>query len=272
MIVSSNATLRVGPIANRILQMLDRQKIRVWRMSVGNLPDGITALQARKSVHLLAEAGLLERIERGTYLVAPRAGRVLVSPVELVGDWFEPEPYAIVGHAAAEAHRLILDTSTVVEVQVGRSKAPVDFQGIHYVFPQAQMDSLRADNVTIKSGQTSTSVASPGKIVVLLLNLASARRSERPTRDARLALEVLERGQGANVWEKTDWVRLVRRHGNSAVARRLGFLLEQTGVHGAAALQPLRGKSGNQPFSPLYPATGPVDTRWRMILNEPLVR
>lgn len=270
--VTSNAVLRVGPIEHRILQMLDRERVRVWRVSEGHLPAGVTPPQARKSVHLLAAAGLLERIERGTYLVVPRSGRVLVSPADLVGAWFEAEPYAIVGHAAAEAHRLILDTSSVVEVQLGRSKGSVEFQGIHYVFPQAQADSLCADNVTIKVGRASTWVASPGKIVVLLLNLESARRSERPTRDTRLALEVLERGSVANLWAKTDWVRLVRRHGNAAVARRLGFLLEQTGVPGAAALQPLRGESGNQPFSPLYPATGPVDTRWKMILNDPLVR
>lgn len=79
----------------------------------------------------------------------------------------------------------------------------MEFQGIHYVFPQAQADSLCADNVAIKVGRASTWVASPGKIVVLLLNLESARRSERPTRHTQLALEILERGSVANLWAKT---------------------------------------------------------------------
>lgn len=270
--MTSNAALHVGPVGHRILQTLDRTKCRVWHLSHDALPAGITPAQARKSLHLLTAAGLLERVERGTYLVPPRSGRILISPLELVGAWFAKEPYAVIGHTAAEAHRLTLDTSDVVELQLGRPKATVQFQGVRYVFSRAQAKVLKADNMIISTGQASTSVASPGKVLVLLLNQASARRSARPTRDTRLALEVLERGVALNLWAKVDWPRLVRRHGNAQAARRLGYLLERVGDPGAETLLPLRGNSGNQAFSPVYPDEGPVETRWRLILNDPLVR
>lgn len=270
--ITSNADIRIGPVGHRILQTLDRARRLVWRVSEEGLPAGITPAQAWKSLHLLTAAGLLERIERGSYLVLPRSGRLLIPPLELVGAWFENEPYTVVGHAAAEAHRLTLDTSSVIEVQLGRPKAPVEFQRVRYVFSTARPPSLAADNAVITTGRTSTSVASPGKTLVLLLNQESSRRSERPTRDTRLALEILERGTSMNVWAKTDWPRLVRRHGNSSAARRLGYLLERSGLNGAEALLPLRGTSGNRPFSSAYPIDGPSNTRWGLILNDPLVR
>ena len=272
MMTISNASIRIGPVEHRILQTLDRKRRLVWRVSDESLPTGVTPAQAWKSLHLLTAAGLLERIERGSYLVPPRAGRTLVVPLDLLGAWFADEPYAVVGHAAAEAHRLTLNTSNVVEVQLGRPKAPVEFQGVRYVFSNAQNESLGADNTVIRTGQVPTSVASPGKVLVLLLNHESSRRSERPTRDPRLAIEVLERGVSANRWTKTDWPRLVRRHGNAATGRRLGYLLERAGIPGAEALLPLRGHAGNQVFSPVHPPEGPVNTRWGLVLNDPLVR
>jgi predicted transcriptional regulator of viral defense system len=272
MMTISNANIRIGPVENRILQALDRKRRLVWRVSAESLPSGVTPSQAWKSLHLLTAAGLLERIERGSYLVQPRSGRTLVAPLDLLGAWFADEPYAVVGHAAAEAHRLTLDTSNIVEVQLGRPKAPVEFQGVRYVFSNAQKESLGSDNALIRTGQVPASVASPGKVLVLLLNRESSRRSGRPTRDTRLAIEVLERGASANLWTKTDWPRLVRRHGNAATARRLGFLLERAGITGAEALLPLRGKAGNQSFSSVHPPEGPVNTRWGLILNDPLVR
>lgn len=268
---TSNAALRIGPVEHDVLRALDRTRQRVWRVT-DKAPVGMTRLQQRKALHHLTAAGLLDRIERGTYLVLPRSGRILVPPLELVGAWFSDEPYAVVGHAAAEYHRLTFDTSNITEVQLGRVKKPVEFQGVRYVFSKPRNASLVADNAKVEAGHAATLIASPGKIMVLLLNQTSSRRSQRPTRDTRFAIEVLEAGIGRGIWASTDWARLVRRHGNSFAARRLGYLLERSLVLGAEALLPLRGSAGNAPFSPIYPVDGPVNTRWRLILNDPLIR
>ncbi len=254
-----------------MLQHLDRSRRRVWRVSDGS-PAGMPATQRNQALRYLADAGLLERVERGVYLVLPRSGRILVSPLELVGSWFEGEPHAVVGHAAAEYHRLTLDTSEVVEVQLGRKKASAEFQGVRYVFSCVPMKRLLADNMRVEAGQAHTTVASPGKLLVQLLEKSPARRSARPTRDARLAVEVLEGGIRQNIWAKVDWPKLVRRHGNSSVARRLGFLLQRSGIAAAEGLLDLRGGAGYVAFSPAYPPAGPTDPRWRLILNDPMVQ
>ena len=268
--ITYTAAPRIGPVEHRVLQALDRSRTRVWHVTDGG-PSGITPSQLRQSLHYLTASGLLERIERGAYVVLPRSGRILVSPLELVGSWFKDEPHVVVGHAAAEYHRVTLDTSSVVEVQLGRTKRPVEFQGVHYVFSKQAKASLLADNVKIHLGQTTSTVASPGKLLVQLLDQTSSRRSKRATRDTRLALEVIERGVTLRLWANVDWVRLVRRHGNASTARRLGYLLERAAIPGAVSLLALRGNAGNIRFSPIYPPEGHVNTRWRVVQNDPLV-
>ena len=268
-IVTSNAPL-IGPVELRILQALDRSKRRVWRVGQDN-PHGLSDIQLRQSLHYLTKAGLLERIERGVYFVPPRSGRILISPLELVGAWFADEPHAVVGHAAAEQHRLTLDVSSVVEVQLTRKKHSVAFQGVLYVFSQMARPRLVADNVKVVFDSSTTLVASPGKLVVQLLTNTSSRRSSRATRDTGLVLDVLEAGKRRGLWVRVDWPRLVQRHGTASTVRRLGYLLEQLGIGSAESLLPMRGESGNVVLSPVYPMTGPIDKRWRLVINDPAV-
>lgn len=267
---SSSASLRIGPIEHRILQALDRTRRRVWR--VGDEPlAGLTPTQQKHALSSLTDAGLLERIERGTYLVVPRAGLVLVPPLELVGSWFADEPYAVIGQAAAEHHGLTLDTPSIVEVQLARPKDPVTFQGVRYVFATAPRESISADNLRIQSGHGTAAIASPAKLLVLLLNHKAARRGKQPTKGTSLAREIVARGASRGLWAKVDWSRLIRRHGSASAARRLGYLLDREGVPGGDVLLKLRGSAGNVPFSPLYPPAGRIDSSWRLILNDPVI-
>ncbi len=265
----ADSASRIGPLEHSLLRAMDRSRARVWSMSRASLPTGMTREQARQALSRLAKAGLVERIERGAYLVEPRSGRVPVLPVDLVGAWFEGEPYAVVGGAAAEVHRLTLDTPSIVEVQVARRKGPVHFRGNLFTFPLGDQQSVAVDNTTVKVGQGSCVVASPGKAVVMLLAHESARHAGGPRSDASLVVEMLERGRLRNLWTRTDWRGLVARHANSVAARRLGHLLDQLGIAGSDSLLTFRGAGGNKAFSPLYPPVGPVDTRWRLILNDP---
>lgn len=268
--MTSTASPRIGPVELQILQALDRRRERVWRAG-DSIVRGLSRLQVNQSLQHLVDARLLERIERGVYLVNPRAGRTLVAPLELVGAWFKDEPYAVGGHAAAEYHRLTLDSSQVVEVQLLRKKAPVSFQGIRYVFTLAPRRRLVADNVRAPIGPATTTVVSPAKLVVQLLTNTAARRSQRPQRGAALAVDILRAGKSRNVWAGVDWARLVRRHGTASTARRLGFLLEELHIEGGESLLPLRGHATYVPMSPLYPEEGRIDTRWRLRINDPAV-
>lgn len=271
MMTGSSAVLkpRLGPVEQSLLRAIDRTRSRVWKLSADTVPPDVTSDQARHAVHRLAGAGLIDRIERGTYLVHPRSGRVPMLPIDLVGAWLADEPYEVIGWAAAEAHDLTQQTTSVVEVRLTREKAPVEFHGIRYVFTKTGSSSVAADNTKVTTTTGTATVASPGKLVVLLLRQEGARRRAHPRDDTRLVLEVLERGIARQIWARTDWVRLVRRHGSAQVARRLGYLLERSGSGAAEALLSLRGTSGNKPFAPSLSAEGPVSTRWRLILNDP---
>ena len=267
---NSGAAPALGPIEHSILRALDRRREPVWRVECG-LPTGLSATSVRGALQRLVAAGQVERIERGTYVVMPRSGRVILRPLELVGSWLGDEPHAVIGQAAAEHHHLTLDTPTTVEVQLARAKPPVEFQGVRYVFSRRDPRSVGQDNMRVRHAGASTLVASPAKLLVLLLDATPSRRGTRPPRDVRLALEVVERGAERRLWDRVDWPLVLRRHGSAAAARRLGYLLQRAGID-ESDLLPLRGVSGNIPLSPLYPAVGPVDPRWRVVINDPVVR
>ncbi len=112
----ADSASRIGPLEHSLLRAMDRSRARVWSMSRASLPTGMTREQARQALCRLAKAGLVERIERGAYLVEPRSGRVPVLPVDLVGAWFEGEPYAVVGGAAAVSLRSYIESRDGVVV------------------------------------------------------------------------------------------------------------------------------------------------------------
>lgn len=262
------ATL-TAPLESALMRDLDRKHVRVWRPS-RTPAGGLEAARRDEVAHRLVRAGSLERLERGAYLVVPRSGARLVPPLELVGAWFEGEPFVVVGATAAEYHGLTLDTPSVIDVQLARAKREVvRFQDKVYRFTRSDRESVAADNVVIRAGEQKTSVATPAKLLVLLLN--QPRRGPGTARDSRLAMEVFERGVRSNVWRSVRWARVVRLHGTAATARRLGYLLERFDQPGWDRLLPMRGRAGYSKFSAIHEAVGQVDTRWRLRLNDPVL-
>ena len=258
-----------APNQARLLQELDRRHLKVWRPAQDPIP-GFSSSQQREAAHRLAKAGTLERLERGAYLVVPRSGARLTPPIEVVGSWFANEPHAVIGAAAADVHGLTYDTPSTIDIQLARAKREeIAFQLKVYQFVRSGLVSVTSDNIVVRSASVSTSVASPAKLLVLLLN--QHRRGAGTFRDARLAMEVVERGAERNLWNRVAWDRIVRRHGTAATARRLGYLLEQQDIPNAEKLLRLRGTAGYTPFSALHPDIGPLSTRWRLRLNDPVI-
>ncbi len=262
-------TTLAAPLEARLLRELDRRHLRVWRPTQAPVP-GLSAAQQPEVAYRLAKAGILERLERGAYLVIPRSGARLAQPLELVGAWFADEPYSVIGAAAAEHHGLTYDTPSTIEVQLARAKHErVEFQGKTYRFVQSRPSSVTSDNMEAAAASQRAKVASPAKLLVLLLR--RHRRGPATARDSRLAIEVIERGIARNLWHSVPWDRLIKRHGTSATARRLGYLLERHGLPGWERLLALRGRAGYTLLSSLHPADGPVSPRWRLRLNDPIL-
>ncbi len=262
----NDTNIRLGHLDRRALQTLARRRLPLWDASEP-LPDVPKARQ-RQMASRLMRGGYLDRIERGLYRVVPLTGASAIDPIELVGAWFAPEPHAIVGPAAAEYHGLILDTPTTVGVQLARPKPrDVVYQRMRYQFTTAARNSVLADNIDVITGRVVTHIASPGKLLVLLL--AQPRTGRFAGRDARLATEIVIRGAATDIWKGVNWPSLIMRHGNRAVARRLAFLLEQNHVDGFESLRPLVGNAEITNFSTAHPAVGPVLNRWRLRVNDP---
>jgi predicted transcriptional regulator of viral defense system len=72
-------------------------------------------------------------------------------------------------------------------------------------------------------------------------------------------------------WDQLDEARLrdyVARIGNSAVAKRLGFLMEALGVGDAAALRrAVTLGAGYSCLDPTLPAKGAHNRRWGLLVN-----
>jgi predicted transcriptional regulator of viral defense system len=268
-VVSAIMSTLAAPVQARLLRELDRRHLKVWRPAQDPI-SGFSSAQQREAAHRLAKAGTLERLERGAYLVVPRSGARLTPPIEVVGSWFANEPHALIGAAAAEFHGLTNDTPSTIDIQLARVKREeIEFQLKRYRFVRSSLVSVTTDNVVVRSASVSTSVASPAKLLVLLLN--QHRRGSGTVRDARLAMEVVQRGAVLDLWRTVAWDRIVRRHGTAATARRLGYLLERHDIPGAEKLLRLRGAAGYTPFSAVHPAQGPLSTRWRLRLNDPVI-
>lgn len=270
MIMQSNAT-GIGPLEASILERLDRERRLVWRVSVPML--SLTLTQRSEAAHRLSRDGRIVRIEKGIYLVMPRSGPRMVLPDQLVGAWFQGEPHAIIGAAASHYHRLTADTPRVIEVQLARPKAEVTFQGQRYRFTKATPVSVAHDNVRMHFDSGDTHMASPGKLVVLMLTRMSARRRPQAHRDLRSVTDILLRGGRLGFWKSIDWPVLVKRHGTPSAARRLGLLLETFGFGLHERLRSSIGTSGNVRLDTTRGEAGyPIDRRWKVVINDPEIR
>jgi predicted transcriptional regulator of viral defense system len=267
---SAASSGQTGSLEEQALRELARRRLPVWRVE-DRILESLPAASVRKVTQLLQRDGHLDPIERGVYRVVPPTGARIISPIELIGSWFRDEAHALIGAAAASYHGLTLDTPTLFEIQLSRQKPEeVAYQGGLYRFTKASPRSVAADNIKVETGRVTTSVATPEKLLVLLL--AQPRKGAQTGRGAGLAIEVFESGLAKRIWSGVNWPLLIMRHGNQAIARRLGFMLEAYGVPGWQSLRDLVGTGEIADFSSVYPSEGRVSGRWRLRLNDPLVQ
>jgi predicted transcriptional regulator of viral defense system len=257
-------------LEEQALQELARRRQPVWRVE-DRILEMHSPASVRQVIQRLQRQGDLDPIERGVYRVVPQTGARIITPVELIGSWFRDEPHSLIGAAAASFQGLILDSPTLFEIQLTRFKPEeVEYQGGLYRFTKASHRSVVADNIQVETDRVTTAIASPAKLLVLLL--AQHRKGVNAGRDARLAVEVFRRGLAKNLWAEIPWPLMIMRHGNQAIARRLGFMLEAYGVPGWQSLRGVVGTSEITDFSSGYPSQGRVSGRWRLRLNDPLLK
>lgn len=233
------------------------------------IADIVGQTRARAVASSLARKGLLHRVSKGVYRVQP-LGAIAVprarSSIAAAALAFGEMPYYIGGRTAASLHRLTTQRfTTVIDVYTPRRVRPRQLElatlVVHPVVPQLLEFGTRRmiiDDVPV-------TVSDPERTWLDLLDRSSRLLGFA---EARSMLH-------AHLGTRLDAKRLVayaRRWPKASTARRMGVLLELEGID-EHILDPLvkslRASSSDAVLEPGGWRKGPVNPRFRVIMNSP---
>jgi predicted transcriptional regulator of viral defense system len=223
------------------LTELERQEIPVFSVRKHrHLVDTLGDQELYEVLRGLTAKGWLLHVERGTYVVVPRAAaRSWHEHPFVIAATLSPSPYYISYWSALSFHNLTqqMPRKVVTVVRDGR-KAPVEFQGTSYQFvtrPARTFFGIGRYELAALNGaaHVDVSIADPEKTVLDCLT---------NTRFAGGISEVVTSIREGITTQTLSVPRLVDyaiQYPNKAVAHRLGFILSHAG-HTGAVLDPLR--------------------------------
>ena len=215
---------------------------------------------ARVLLHRLARAGRLRPIRRGAYAVRNERGVVHVSTLELIGA-ITMQSHLVTAGRALQEYGLTDQGFREIVVATPAKERGWEWQGerVRYVrLPKRQLWGGRdRDGTTIASPERAIldSLAHPGWGVTLSQVVEAIGRAHQ--HDPRF----VERLAAA-----------AARYGNTMLARRLGYVTEETiGPDAAQSFLALRGRSNaDAPLVAGLARKGARDSRWLVAENVPI--
>jgi predicted transcriptional regulator of viral defense system len=269
--VNGERHLATGPQEARVLTELERRGISILALPrdplfLPDLSDG----HFRKLLHTLSAKRWLLPIERGKYLVVPRAAR---------GSWGEhpfvvaagiaPSDYYVSFWSALSHHRLTEQVPRIVYVALrGARKPEVRFQGWRYRFvtlTATKFYGYAPIEFTALNGaaRVDVEIAQPEKAILDSLD------NEHLAGGFPEIVKALQRGFESGVLAGSRLVDYTVRYPNAAVGARLGYLLQRLDRPEARALRPIAGQLKHPAFLSLRaPREGArLDPAWRLYLN-----
>lgn len=266
-------SLVTGPLEARLLTELERREIVVFSVARHRaLLEGFSPVQLRDVLHGLSAKGSLLRIERGKYLVVPRAAR---------GGWHE-HPFVIATGIAPAAcyisywsalsfHNLTTQLPRAVYAALRETqKDPVTFQGWRYQFVHLAADKFygfREHEFTALNGAATVRVpvAEPEKAILDALDneLLAGGMTE--------VIGAIRRGLEDGTLSADRFAECAARYPNRAVVARLGYILEHAGAGRVSSLLTLMGEHRGTPYLSTGAPRGsaPVDPTWGVRVNVP---
>ena len=260
----------LGPLEAKLLAYGQLRGLSTVRVGEVRGPLRLSAVQERKLLNRMAQAGLLPRVWRGLYLLPPR--------LPLGGKWSPDEALALNA----------LMTSRGARYQIC---GPNAFS--RYGFDDQVPNRVYAYNDRISGERT------VGVVALTLIKVAPARLGETEAARTADGLTTLYSSRartlvdavydwsrfnslprafewiGAELAEKrvgpAELVRITLRYGDVRTVRRIGALLEREGV--AESLlrrlrRALKPTSGLIAWNPASPKRGSVDRRWGVVWND----
>ena len=269
--MNGERSLATGPQEARVLTELERRGISILALPrdplfLPDVPDG----HFRKLLHRLRAKGWLLPIERGKYLVVPRAA---------AGSWGEhpfvvaagiaPGDYYLSFWSALSYHRLTEQVPRIVYVALcGGRKAEVRFQGWRYRFvtlsPAKWYGHAPAEFAALNGAtRVDVEIAEPEKAVLDSLD------EEQLAGGFPEIVKALQRGFQNGVLTGSRLVAYAQRYPNAAVVARLGYLLQRLKRPEAEALRPIAGRLKHPVFLSLRAPREATrfDPTWRLNVN-----
>ena len=189
---------------------------------------GISTKHAAKILSQLTNKGWLVRVKRGIYIPVPLESTT--SDISLENPWVIAEnlyfPCYIGGVSAAEHWGLteqVFRTVVVFTIQKPRDRKPI-INGTHFILhtiPRAALFGLK----TLWQEQTKVFISDPTRTILDFLIDPKMGGGIRPTTDM---LKTYLKSKYKNLELLVDYAKKL---GNSAVFKRLGFLLEKYMPH-----------------------------------------
>ncbi|MBI4311652.1 MAG: hypothetical protein HY681_07705 [Chloroflexi bacterium] len=225
--------------------------------------------RAQRLLAYLARMGWLARIRRGLYATVPLD---VIQPASWQEDpWIVAAkvfaPFYLGGWTACEHWGLTeqIFRETVVFTSRPTRDRHVEIQGFPFRVKGIAQDKLFGTE-PVWRGQTKVLVSDPSRTIVDMLDDPSIGGGIRHVAD------VLETYLSDDRRNDTLLVEYIRRLGNRAVFKRLGYLLETLGVDNASLLNACREgmSSGMSLLDPSASRSGPYLRRWNLRLNVAL--
>ena len=213
-----------------------------------------------------AANGWLRRVKRGLYLLVPLEARTPETWTE--NDWviaskiFDP---CYIGGWSAGLHFGLTDqlfNTTVVctTKRVRHRKTKIgEFSFVVRTVGKERLFGL----TTVWRGRAKMMVSDPSRTMVDILSAPSLGGGIRHTADILSAYFTSEHRDDAKLME------YIETFGNTAVRKRLGYLIETMGIDAKTLLERCRKERGRGVayLDPDLPHAGKKNTRWNLVLN-----
>jgi predicted transcriptional regulator of viral defense system len=226
--------------------------------------------RAHRIMSRLAQKGWLLRLRKGTYSLVPLGAPAPEASIEdawpLAMDLFAP--CYISGWTAAEHWDLteqIFNATVVVTAKPQRAQAQT-VAGMRFVCRTVEASALFGTTRVRSSGSTRVLIADPHRLVIDVLAAPSLGGGGRHT------LDIVRAYFRSKHCDLTKLLEYAERYGKGMVFKRLGFAAEK---FANATPEWLARCSASMTTSitlldPDGPKRGPIVTRWRLRVNQPL--
>jgi predicted transcriptional regulator of viral defense system len=268
-LASPEESAGIGQRNRALLEQLHRRTKGAFDVAEASRILGVDHQDAGQLLVYLARRGWLSRVRRGLYVTVPldarRSGEWMEDSWVVAERVFSP---CYIGGWSAYGHwdltEQIFRTLLVVTARRVRRR-DVEIQGLPFHLTVRAEDALFG-TVPVWRGQTRVCVSDPSRTLVDVLDDPRLGGGIRTVADVLHEYFLGEHRNDQLLIEYAD------RLGNRAVFKRLGYLLEHSGIDAPELIQACmeRRSSGLATLDPSIRAAGRIVRRWRLRVNVPL--